>query len=172
MSTRAALALLGTAALLWACGHRPSAPAAPAVRIPAGCEVDLSGEYALEGRVDWRYAGVDDGGTLLLHVTRAVDDGGAAPEPAADAGVTIVLMRGPDGFHGATHGTAWPTPSAACPVEFPTRVQRCEPDRLVLQTVTEVAVDESCRPAPAVDPVQGEVHLVRARALPPPDGGS
>jgi hypothetical protein len=164
--------LVGGALLLAlaACSHRATSTGPRPWTIPAGCDVDQSGEFALEGSPDWRYLGTDDGGTLVLSVTRSLADGGEAlPEPAADGGVLIVLQRGAGGFSGATHASAWPAAGVSCPVAFPTEVKACSEDRLVLSAVESLSLDETCREASSEERTQRELRLVRTAQ--PADAG-
>ena len=155
--------------------HRqaPPPPVARPVRIPPGCEADLSGEYTFKGRDDWRYLAGDDGGTLTLRLVRTSPDGGAGVQ-RSDGGTAIIVERTPDGFVGATHAVAWPSPGVACPVSFPTEVTACPDAGLVLRAVDAVGVDETCRAAPATGAPLRKVDLVKgppSAAPVGPDGG-
>ena len=166
---------LGFALASAAC-HRQTAPppAARPLRIPKGCEVDLSGEYTFKGREDWRYLASDDGGTLVLLLVRTSPDGGSGAE-RSDGGTWIGLERTPDGFVGDTHALAWPPRGAPCAVSFPTEVTACGDGGLALRAVDAISVDEACRAAPAAGAPLRDVELVRARhsavVTPGSDGG-
>jgi hypothetical protein len=159
MRTWASAALLLVATVCAGCPRRPVPPEVRAVRVPSGCEANLSGTYTFKGREDWRYLASDDGGTLVLRLLWTSPDGGVG-ENRADR-TAIVLERTSDGFAGATHAVAWPTQSVACPVSFPTEVKACRDDGLVLRTVDAIGVDESCRVAPGTSPMR-EVEVLRS----------
>jgi hypothetical protein len=178
-SVRTAAALTFMLAALAVCAgcHRQPAPLAPrTLRIPSGCEVNLSGEYTFKGREDWRYVAGDDGGTLVLQLVRTLPDGGSGAERSADGGTSIIVERTTEGFVGATHAVAWPSQRVACPVSFPTEVTACRDTGLVLRAVDAVGVDETCRAAPPTAAPLRDVELFRtrpaARAAANPDAGS
>src|SRR5260221_6965186 len=65
-------------------------PPPPPIRIPPGCEADQSGVWVHSQNATFSYLARDDGGTLELDLDRKSDD----------AGVRIVVTRGPEGFLG------------------------------------------------------------------------
>jgi hypothetical protein len=160
-----------TAAVCAGCARRPIPPGARPIRVPSGCEVDLSGTYTFKGREDWRYLAHDDGGTLVLRLLwRSPDAGTEVERPDRTA---IIVERTPEGFVGATHSVAWPAQNVACPVSFPTEVKACRDEGLVMRTVDAIAVDETCRLAPARSPPMRDVEVLRSAAAPAtPDAGS
>lgn len=167
------LSVLCALALAWAgCPHPPPPPppppAPPPVQIPPGCERNLSGVYAYAERPDWQYDATDDGGTVVMALRRELAlDGGTRPDGGTPT-VEIVLSRTPGGFVGGVRHAAFPAPGTRCPVVFDTSVEACPDGGLRLSSVEEVALDESCHPAP-VDggPVRREHLLLQ---LPPPGG--
>ncbi|MBX5481373.1 MAG: hypothetical protein IRZ16_05940 [Myxococcaceae bacterium] len=182
--------VLGAAASVCGCPRPPPPSAAkelpPPFMVPPGCERNLSGRYAYEGRPDWTYLGADDGTTLVLSVSRADPDGGPSTS-APDAGVvgvdggspdggiagsgstvSISLRRTSNGFVGRIEHTAFPAPGVECRVVFPTEVCACDDAGLTLLSVERVAVDPSCQTPPTDGGVERKAHrLVR---LPPPPG--
>lgn len=136
--------VLGVAVLLGCPRAKPppSPPAPPPIKVPAGCEADLSGTWAYSDRPDWRYRGTDDGKTLVLSVERASEverpDGGVTPAQE----VAVVLERTPEGFLGAAHATVY-TASRPCEVSFPTEVVACTDGGLTLSSAEALLVDET-----------------------------
>lgn len=125
-------------------------PPSPPVKVPPGCEANLSGTYVHAERPDWRYVGTDDGGTLVLAVERALEaeaDAGTSL-PAFDGGaragedVAVILERTPDGFVGAARATVY-TPSRPCEVSFPTELVACTDGGLTLSSAEALMVDEA-----------------------------
>jgi hypothetical protein len=114
-----------------------TAPQPPPVKIPEGCERDLSGEYAHAEDPSYRYSARDDGGTLELSAGRTFADGGAGAP-------TIRLTRGPDGFKGETKALAALPSGETCEMTFPTAVQACPDDGLVLESASSGSVGEGC----------------------------
>ena len=171
-----ALCLVSVLGLAYPGCHRQAtpSPAPRPLRVPNGCEADLSGEYTFKGREDWRYLASDDGRTLVLQFVRILPDGGSGAE-RSDGGTWIGLERTSDGFVGATHALAWPPQGSACQVTFSTEVTACSDAGLALRAVDAITVDESCRPAPAAGVPLRDVELVRAphspAALAGSDGG-
>ena len=84
---------------------KPEAPAPPPIRIPPGCAADQSGEWVHSQNATFTYLARDDGGTLEFDLARAGDD----------AGVKIVVTRGPEGFLGNTWSEAFNASGARCP---------------------------------------------------------
>jgi hypothetical protein len=151
------------------------------VRIPPGCERELTGTYVHATNPSFRYQARDDGGTLVLDVVRTspeTADGGTADagtgvgEQPGSGGQRIVLTRTPDGFRGATSGTAYPPGGKSCPVEFPTELTACPEEGLVLISAEEVSVHAlSCEPAPSAPrPAMVEQRLLRVQATAPDAG--
>lgn len=149
------------------CATRP-APAPPPPALPPGCAANLAGSYAHAARPDYRYQATDDGGTLVLRLAVAPQDGGAPRvDPSAP---TIVLQREPPRFSGSTRARAFPSSTTEeCVVRFPTDVVSCEGGGLVLRTWMAAAVDPSCGAPDGGGYSEIEEHrLVR---LSSPDGG-
>ncbi len=145
----------------------PVPPAAPAVKVPPGCEQNQAGEYHHAENPAFRYYGEDDGGTLSLAVVRAHD---ATSADTPDAGSpSIVLQRTPAGFVGETRAIGFSGMGTPCPVVFPTEVVRCTDAGLTLRSAASTSIDEDCRPAPAGAPsVRLEQVLLRGA----PDAGT
>jgi hypothetical protein len=112
------------------------APQPPPMHVPEGCARDLAGEYAHAEDPSYIYSARDDGGTLELTAGRTVADGGAGP--------TIRLVRGPDGFKGETKALAALPSGETCEMTFPTSVQACPDDGLVLESASAGSVGEGC----------------------------
>ncbi len=164
------LVALLAAISLTACPSRRPTPSPqeatrpPPVKVPPGCEGDLSGQYVHADRPEWVYAAVDDGGTLTVR-----PDGTA--NAAADGGVEIVLQRTPEGFLGTTRATAFAAQGVECEVRFPTELVGCPDGGLLVSTVENVAINESCVPAKVPRDARREEHLLLP-APPPPPGPS
>lgn len=140
-------------------------PPPPPVKIPAGCEADLSGRYVHADESTYRYLGADDGGTLLLTVNRVLPERADAG-PAAPL-AQIHLHRTPDGFEGTTRAEGFAA-GVKCPLVFETEVTACADAGLSLRTAMTAAVDEQCRVAPPTGVTPREEHQL-LRLL--PDGG-
>ncbi|MCI0573108.1 MAG: hypothetical protein L0Y66_20375 [Myxococcaceae bacterium] len=158
---RRLLLLLLPAALSGCPRAPPEEDRGPApVRIPEGCEAPLGGEWRHADVPSWRYSGEDDGGTLVLVVSRAGPDGGEGQAPGA--GPRIELHRTGEGFRGRVVDSSFGPGDTPCTVTFPTEVLACGDGGLTLSTTSATVVDEQCRPAPQTTPVRREVHrLVR-----------
>ena len=138
---RAAAGLSFALLLLAGCPHpRPPpslGPPPPLVRIPDGCDKNLSGTYAHRRDPSFRYLGEDDGGTLTLALEREAGDAGSAP-------LRIVLHRTADGFLGLTHASAFNAAHRLCPLDVPTEVTACPDDGLTLATLDRIDLDADC----------------------------
>lgn len=156
----------------------PAPPPAPAVAVPEGCLADLSGDWVHAGDPSFQYRGDDDGGTLVLTVTRVdapqarftprrfrdagldAPDGGAPGAAALDAGparvpVQLVLTRTANGFRGQTRVTVQHPVAGSCTAAFPAEVVGCRDGGLVLSAAPSVALGDACQaaaqaPAPPV----------------------
>ncbi len=147
-------------------------PSAPALKIPAGCGADLSGDYQHARDESFLYSGVDDGGTLTLQVARR-HDGGAFAVSGGDGGTRIVLERTAAGFVGETRAHAFARSGAPCPVDFKTEVLGCD-GGLLLRSDSVAAVDDTCRLATPTRAQPSREHLLRrvvAPENPAPLGG-
>jgi hypothetical protein len=114
------------------------------VVIPKGCEAPLGGTYRLQENESFRYLADDDGGTLVLHLRRAQEDGGTSP--VGDPGNTrVVLTRTEGGFVGDTLSTQQNSQHALCQVSLPTLVRACDAQGLTLRTMDRTEIDEQCR---------------------------
>jgi hypothetical protein len=148
------------------CATPPPAAArevAPATAKPSpdagdACQGDFSGLWRHSEDDGFRYLAHDDGGTLLLDVRRAAEDGGVVSSE-------VVLVRSGESFVGAV-GLARAEVDGGCVVLFPVQVVSCADGGLVVATVDRLRVDETCR---AVEPTPARrLHrLVRV----PGDGG-
>src|SRR4051794_7573450 len=67
-----------------------TAAAPPGVKLPPGCEANLSGGWVHAEDPTYQYEARDDGGTVELSLRH----------PGIDAGVTILLHREPEAFTG------------------------------------------------------------------------
>jgi hypothetical protein len=133
------------------------------VNIPPGCEAPLGGEWLHAAAPTWRYLGEDDGGSLVLTVSRVRSDGGTGAP--GEGGPRVELRRTAEGFVGQVQDSTFGPGDTRCAVRFPTQVVACAPDRLTLSTAARAFVDEQCNPAPQAGPARQDVHeLVR----PPP----
>lgn len=148
----------------------PAPPPPPAVAVPDGCLEDLSGDWVHADDPSFRYRGDDDGGTLVLTVTR-VEARGARFTPrrfrdagveASDAGepqaaapdtdpprvpVQVVLTRTAHGFSGQTRVTVQHPVAGPCTATFPAEVVACGDGGLVLSATPAVALGDACQPA-------------------------
>jgi hypothetical protein len=167
----AALALLATPLL--ACPgkgqQRAEGPAPRPIRVPKGCEKSQAGDYYHAQNPAFRYRGEDDGGTLLLQVLRAQEDGGVSAEAADGGSLSIHLERTPDGFVGDTRAVGFTATGASCPVSFPTEAVACDEERLTLRAAPTASFDEQCQPPPA-GPARPRVEQVLVRGA--PDAGT
>ena len=144
----------------------PQNPPPPPLRVPPGCESSQTGEYHHAENPAFRYHGQDDGGTLLLSVSRALADGGTDTPDAGAA--SILLQRTPHGFVGETRATGFAGSGTPCPVVFPTEVLSCADAGLTLRSVASTSIDEGCRPAPSGGPT---VKLQQVLLRGAPDAG-
>jgi hypothetical protein len=150
---------------LWGCRHPapppPTAPIPEPLRIPVGCEANLSGGWLLEANPSYQYWGEDLGGTLRLVVQHV----------GADAGVSLVLARTPHGFVGQTVATGFTSTGHPCPVTFPTEVRGCPDGGLVLSAAASTAINDECQ-SPQRGPTPPHLDHVLIRPPPPaPDAG-
>lgn len=123
------------------------------------CSSDLSGTFQHATDPTWRYRGVDDGGELLLLMSRNLD-GGFGPQ---DAGSIFVSLRRSDaGFLGEVHALGGLQNGTTCPVTFPVRVLSCSDAGINLSATSETFINESCEiPARSQDSVALEHELTR-----------
>ncbi len=168
-----------------------SMPPKPEVKIPTGCEANLSGEWVHTRDDSFRYTATDDGHTLTLTATRTPatstrtgsesasgrdgDQGGTgeggearAEDEAAGVAPTITLERTAKGFRGNTVAEQYLPDGQRCEVPYPTEVIGCTEAMLTLSTATFVAVDVECRVAPTSDESPREQHRLE-RVKPSPD---
>lgn len=175
------LAISASLALLAACPRapRPAEPQptpAPPLRIPPGCEADLSGLWQHTKDPSYRYLADDDGGTVHLAVARlplvdagfvprkfraadagSVDagsaDAGSALEPEPDAGdaapepqLTVIVTRSPEGFSGFTFAALRHPSGRTCEARFATRIVSCSDGGLLLEAEGTTALSDTCEP--------------------------
>ena len=119
----------------------PQPPAAPVVRIPAGCDGELSGEWQHQDDPTFRYHLEDDRKDVTAWVYRVFVPGGQ------DAGATAVvhLRRTAEGFVGTAQSVSLPPSGRECTARFQTRVTACTPSTLTLSSATSTPVGEGCQ---------------------------
>jgi hypothetical protein len=177
---RPVLAVTLLCAPLLACpGKAPPRGEGPAPRVfhvPKGCEKSQAGDYYHAQNPAFRYRGEDDGGTLVLSVLRAQEDGGVREEAAADGGssasLAIHLERTEQGFVGETRAVGYTQTGAECPIRFPTEVVSCSERALTLRAADKALFDEQCQPPPptAKGPARTRTEQVLVRGA--PDAGT
>lgn len=153
--------------LLLLCGC-PKAVTAPreAARVPAAkadpCAADLSGPYVHSTDPSYVYDARDDGGTVLISVSRRFDGG----SPDAGLSATMVLSRfGDAGFRGEVRALGGLPSGQTCELGYPVRVTGCVADGLTLQAAADGVIGEGClTPARPRNPVMLDHKLTRADA--------
>lgn len=117
-------------------------PAPPAIKIPAGCEGSLTGEWTHETDPTFRYRVEDDRSDLTVAVYRAFATADAGPPPAS---AQIRLHRTPNGFVGETEMTHLLASGRECKATFPTEISACGPSTLTLRSAASTPVGEGCQ---------------------------
>ena len=143
----------------------PEPPPPPPIVVPPGCLEVFSGSWVHASDPGYRYEAQDDGGTLILVVSRVVViDAGFSPrrfrpEPVADAGppapvdggreptsqVRVELQRTEHGFVGATLAPLTHPTGRVCEARFPTTVISCAEGGLWLETQRATALGDTCQ---------------------------
>lgn len=101
-------------------------------RIPAGCEVNLSGTWRLARKAPGRYRVEDDGVVARI-----------AAEPGTEEGPVLVLERTARGFSGEVHAVA-ATETRNCPMTFAAQVVSCRGGELVLRMDDSRPLHDDC----------------------------
>jgi hypothetical protein len=160
------------------------------VQVPPGCEENFTGDWAHAEDSSFRYAAIDDGGSLELEVARLfvvdagrplpaflrrsrLDGGSTAPQapPLAPAELRrssdthVHLERTPQGFVGETVAQVLHPAGRTCTARYPTQVLSCTDAGLTLRTGGSIPLGEACQSPPrAVAAPPLEHLLVRADA--------
>ncbi|MGI5862837.1 MAG: hypothetical protein ACOX6T_12370 [Myxococcales bacterium] len=107
------------------------------VKIPEGCEINLSGRYRAKADRNYRYLIEDDGESLRASLQAA--DAGPAPAPRLE------LARTPEGFVGKVVTEALTAGGRRCPVHYEAQITACRAGEVVVRSQHALSIDESCR---------------------------
>jgi hypothetical protein len=150
------------AALGAACAH-PGAESHASQDVARGCSIDLSGSWALEGNVGYRYEATDDGQRLRLIPRRVNADGTPVPEDATTEKVQMELRRSPGQFAGEFRMPEATGTGESCPLLLNAKLTACAADRIVLEIAQSYALNQGCLPTDLGTIASDEHVLVRVK---------
>lgn len=158
--TRLACSLLALTLIPASCSpKRTGAPdelpgSAQPVRIPKGCERNLSGTYVHASAAQFRYRVTDASPTVRIEREAVTTEG--APAPTFDLSVT----RTSAGFKGEVT-TQRTQGDVSCPLQFPVEITDCSEKSVTLRTLPAIDIDDGCQViGPAADNAQWAEHTL------------